>query len=80
MPLLPPQTPSLPPLLLTLAGLVVTYTLMIVVPMFQIAWYRYENARRDRMMRDFVGVDAVLEPEFTDKTDFEQWETYRYIM
>ncbi|CEJ89649.1 hypothetical protein VHEMI05480 [[Torrubiella] hemipterigena] len=60
--------------------LMVTYTLMIVVPMFQIAWYRYENARRDRMMRDFVGADGVLEAEFTDKTDFEQWETYRYIM
>lgn len=53
---------------------------MIVVPMFQIAWYRHENARRDRLMGDLVGADGVPEPEFTDKTDFEQWETYRYIM
>lgn len=53
---------------------------MILIPMVQIAWYRYENARRDRLVRDFVGTDGLPEPEFTDKTDFEQWETFRYIM
>ena len=53
---------------------------MIIVPVAQITWYRYENARRDRMVREFLGVENIGEPEFTDKTDFMQWETFRYIM
>lgn len=53
---------------------------MIIIPFLQIAWYRYENARRDRMVRECLGADHAVEPEFTDKTDFEQWETFRYIM
>jgi len=58
---------------------VVCYALMIVMPVIQFAWYRYENNRRDRLAGSAAGV-AVDSLEFTDKTDFQQWETFRYAM
>lgn len=53
---------------------------MIVIPVFQLTWYKYENNRRQRLVeaRNVPTVNSV--PEFTDKTDFEQWETFRYTM
>ncbi|KAH8665598.1 major facilitator superfamily domain-containing protein [Ilyonectria robusta] len=56
------------------------YALMIVIPVFQLTWYKYENNRRQRLVeaRNVPTVNSV--PEFTDKTDFEQWETFRYTM
>lgn len=56
------------------------YALMIIIPLFQITWYRYENARRERLVQEVGDCDGTGEPEFTDKSDFEQWETFRYIM
>ncbi|OAA53988.1 Major facilitator superfamily domain, general substrate transporter [Cordyceps fumosorosea ARSEF 2679] len=56
------------------------YSLMIVIPVVQIAWYRYENSRRERLAQEPISGGGAAEPEFTDKSDFEQWETFRYIM
>jgi ACS family allantoate permease-like MFS transporter len=56
------------------------YALMIVLPILQLLWYRYENNRRDRLVRDRSTSMHPSRPEFTDKTDFEQWDTFRYIM
>ena len=59
---------------------------MIIVPLCQIVWYRYENARRDRIT-ETIGrqgsndeADDTPSPDFTDKTDFEQEDTFRYVM
>ncbi|GJC84709.1 hypothetical protein ColLi_07547 [Colletotrichum liriopes] len=61
--------------------LMVCYALMIVVPICQITWYRCENAKRQRWVDEQnSGVGPGPRPEFTDKTDFEQWETFRYSM
>lgn len=56
------------------------YALMIVLPIAQLLWYRYENDRRDRLVRDRGASVHSNRPEFTDKTDFEQWDTFRYTM
>lgn len=53
---------------------------MIVIPVIQISWYRYENSRRDRLAQGSMAGESGAEPEFTDKSDYEQWETFRYIM
>ncbi|KAH8693645.1 major facilitator superfamily domain-containing protein [Talaromyces proteolyticus] len=53
------------------------YALMILVPICQFVWYRYENGRRDRI-EAYVGRSVGL--DFTDETDFEQEETFRYVM
>ncbi|KAF4437149.1 Major facilitator superfamily domain, general substrate transporter [Fusarium austroafricanum] len=55
------------------------YALMIILPILQFAWYRYENNRRDKLARR-NGSSANDSPDFTDKTDFEQWEEFRYTM
>ncbi|KAH7134520.1 major facilitator superfamily domain-containing protein [Dactylonectria estremocensis] len=60
--------------------LMVCYALMIVIPMCQISWYRYENGRRQRLVEQDGDAAAGMRPEFTDKTDFEKWETFRYTM
>ena len=44
---------------------------MIVMPLIQMGWYRYENARRDKLHSEEVHVEDL---EFTDKSDFEQLE------
>lgn len=51
--------------------------MMIVLPIAQIVWYRTQNARRDRMVAGLSDLDS---PDFTDKTDFEQAATFRYVM
>ncbi|KAL7949251.1 major facilitator superfamily domain-containing protein [Trichoderma barbatum] len=57
------------------------YALMIVVPVLQYLWYRYENNRRDqKLTEDGGGADEVLRTEFSDKTDFERWQTFRYTL
>lgn len=53
---------------------------MIIVPILQIIWYRYENGRRERLAGDRNDFNADSRPEFTDETDFEKWETFRYTM
>jgi hypothetical protein len=60
---------------------------MIVLPLLQIWWYTHENARRDRLTQTQThgNVDADAdadgsELEFTDKSDFERWRTFRYTM
>jgi hypothetical protein len=63
-----------------LTNAVVCYGLMIVLPFIQIAWYTYENRRRDRLAGTRERGVNVGTLEFTDKTDFEQWETFRYAM
>ncbi|RAK81243.1 MFS general substrate transporter [Aspergillus fijiensis CBS 313.89] len=58
-----------------------TYALMIIVPCFQLAWYNYENRRREQLStgRHHPG-QAGGEDEDDDRTDFEQWETFRYVV
>ncbi|KAM5341796.1 hypothetical protein ACJ41O_014827 [Fusarium nematophilum] len=53
------------------------YALMVILPIMQLIWYKYENGRRDRLSGGSV---AGIRPEFTDDTDFEQWRTFRYTM
>ncbi|KAF4966819.1 hypothetical protein FSARC_5534 [Fusarium sarcochroum] len=53
------------------------YALMIILPILQLMWYKYENGRRDRLRNDS---SVNTRPEFTDDTDFEQWRTFRYTM
>ncbi|RKK69402.1 hypothetical protein BFJ69_g12749 [Fusarium oxysporum] len=53
------------------------YALMVVLPILQLIWYKYENARRDKLCDESV---ANARPEFTDETDFEKWRTFRYTM
>uniref|UniRef100_A0A0D2Y6F0 Uncharacterized protein n=1 Tax=Fusarium oxysporum (strain Fo5176) TaxID=660025 RepID=A0A0D2Y6F0_FUSOF len=53
------------------------YALMVVLPILQLIWYKYENARRDKLCDESV---ANTRPEFTDETDFEKWRTFRYTM
>ncbi|CAH0051770.1 unnamed protein product, partial [Clonostachys solani] len=60
--------------------LMVTYALMIVIPVIQVCWYRYENRRRDRLVSARADGEQPGRIEFTDKSDFEQWETFRYAM
>ncbi|RSH89209.1 hypothetical protein EHS25_002321 [Saitozyma podzolica] len=62
--------------------LMVCYALMIVLPLLQIWWYTHENARRDRLAQTHDDGDVVdgSELEFTDKSDFERWRTFRYTM
>lgn len=50
---------------------------MVVLPILQLIWYKYENARRDKLCDESV---ANTRPEFTDETDFEKWRTFRYTM
>lgn len=54
---------------------------MIVLPGLQLLWYRRENARRDRLVAERA-YDQVSNQTsaFSDKTDFERWETFRYAM
>jgi hypothetical protein len=63
-------------------AVVVCYALMIVLPLLQIWWYTHENARRDRLAQTHDDGDVVdgSELEFTDKSDFERWRTFRYTM
>lgn len=57
------------------------YALMIIVPILQYLWYRHENNRRDaKLTRERGGADEVLRTEFSDKTDFERWQTFRYTL
>ncbi|KAF7561745.1 hypothetical protein G7046_g2404 [Stylonectria norvegica] len=56
------------------------YALMIILPVLQLAWYKYENARRDKLARARHIPTRINGPKFTDLTDFEQWETFRYTM
>ncbi|KAI5467804.1 major facilitator superfamily domain-containing protein [Mariannaea sp. PMI_226] len=56
------------------------YALMIIIPILQISWYRYENGRRDRLVAARGETLQTGPAEFTDKSDFEQWETFRYLM
>ncbi|KAK1252027.1 hypothetical protein MKX08_003214 [Trichoderma sp. CBMAI-0020] len=57
------------------------YALMIIVPILQYLWYRHENNRRDaKLTREGGGADEVLRTEFSDKTDFERWQTFRYTL
>ncbi|KAF4431169.1 putative transporter [Colletotrichum fructicola] len=61
--------------------LMVCYALMIVVPICQISWYRRENSRRQKWAeQQNFSVLPGARPDFTDKTDFEQSETFRYAM
>lgn len=53
---------------------------MIILPLCQIAWYRYENSRRGRLVAAEGYDDSPMAPGFTDKTDFEQEMTFRYVM
>ncbi|KAJ5106393.1 major facilitator superfamily domain-containing protein [Penicillium angulare] len=56
------------------------YALMIVVPIFQLSWYKYENRRRDRISQSSQEPSITARPEFSDRSDWEQWETFRYTM
>ncbi|GFP60272.1 uncharacterized transporter C460.05 [Trichoderma asperellum] len=57
------------------------YALMIIVPILQYLWYRHENKRRDeKLAREGGGTDEILRTEFSDKTDFERWQTFRYTL
>ncbi|PYI24406.1 hypothetical protein BO99DRAFT_428052 [Aspergillus violaceofuscus CBS 115571] len=58
-----------------------TYVLMIIVPCFQLAWYNYENRRREQLAaaHNHTG-QAGGDDEDDDRMDFEQWETFRYAM
>ncbi|UKZ61330.1 uncharacterized protein TrAtP1_002596 [Trichoderma atroviride] len=57
------------------------YALMIIVPILQYLWYRHENNRRDaKLTAEGGGADEVLRTEFSDKTDFERWQTFRYTL
>lgn len=57
------------------------YALMIVLPGLQLLWYRCENARRDRLVAEQQHeIDPNERSGFSDKTDFERWETFRYAM
>lgn len=63
------------------SGTVGCYALMIIVPIAQYLWYKHENHRRDeKLAREGGGADEVLRTEFTDKTDFERWQTFRYTL
>lgn len=53
---------------------------MIILPVLQLSWYKYENGRRDRLMEARCDSINPPRPDFTDETDFEQWETFRYTM
>lgn len=54
---------------------------MIIVPILQYLWYRHENKRRDeKLAREGGGTDEILRTEFSDKTDFERWQTFRYTL
>ena len=53
---------------------------MIVLPIIQFVWYRSENNRRDKLAGPAATAMAIETIEFTDKTDFEQWRTFRYTM
>lgn len=55
----------------------VCYALMIVVPLIQLAYYTRENRRRQRLTGGNVDAGEI---EFTDKTDREQWSSFRYAM
>ncbi|RFU75810.1 mfs transporter [Trichoderma arundinaceum] len=57
------------------------YALMIIVPILQYLWYRYENKRRDYQLT-VTGEEAaqIAMMEFSDKTDFERWQTFRYTL
>ncbi|KUL87926.1 hypothetical protein ZTR_03881 [Talaromyces verruculosus] len=56
------------------------YALMIIVPICQLAWYSYENKRRNRLVADQEDHPAPHTLEFSDKSDFERWQTFRYAM
>ncbi|KAK4067269.1 uncharacterized protein Triagg1_7712 [Trichoderma aggressivum f. europaeum] len=57
------------------------YALMIIIPILQYLWYKHENNRRDqKLARDGGGPDEVLRTDFSDKTDFERWQTFRYTL
>ncbi|KAK4066869.1 hypothetical protein Trihar35433_7296 [Trichoderma harzianum] len=57
------------------------YALMIIIPILQYLWYRHENNRRDqKLAREGGGADEVLRTDFSDKTDFERWQTFRYTL
>jgi ACS family allantoate permease-like MFS transporter len=56
------------------------YSLMIIVPVLQYLWYRYENNRRDRVAIVGGGAEEVARMEFSDETDFERWRTFRYTL
>ncbi|KAJ5358814.1 major facilitator superfamily domain-containing protein [Penicillium cataractarum] len=56
------------------------YALMIVIPIFQLSWYTYENKRRDRLVASKQDQSTSTRLEFVDKSDFERWETFRYTM
>ncbi|PCH04410.1 hypothetical protein PENOC_033990 [Penicillium occitanis (nom. inval.)] len=56
------------------------YALMIIVPICQLAWYSYENKRRNRLVADQGDHPAPHTLEFSDKSDFERWQTFRYAM
>ncbi|KAH9227093.1 hypothetical protein K456DRAFT_1730379 [Colletotrichum gloeosporioides 23] len=61
--------------------LMVCYALMIVVPICQISWYRRENSRRQKWAeQQNFSVLPGARHDFTEKTDFEQSETFRYAM
>ncbi len=68
--------------LLTIALRIVgCYALMIIVPILQYLWYRYENNRRDRQLAMAGGGTGQIDRmEFSDMTDFERWQTFRYTM
>lgn len=54
---------------------------MIIVPLLQYLWYKHENNRRDqRLAVAGGGEDEVPRMEFSDKTDFERWRTFRYTL
>ncbi|KAJ5771892.1 major facilitator superfamily domain-containing protein [Penicillium odoratum] len=55
------------------------YALMIVLPIVQIIWYKFENKRRDKMVQ-IRGESSDSIQTFEDRTDFDQGETFRYTM
>ena len=57
------------------------YALMVVLPVLQLLWYRYENSRRDALVAQQQNNEGSSDrPGFSDRTDFERWETFRYAM
>ncbi len=57
------------------------YALMIIIPILQYMWYRHENNRRDRELALAAGDEIQASTlEFSDETDFERWQTFRYTL
>jgi ACS family allantoate permease-like MFS transporter len=54
---------------------------MIIIPILQYMWYRHENNRRDRELALAAGDEIQASTlEFSDETDFERWQTFRYTL